>query len=78
MTGFDKTSRPMRSAISRARFVERSVERDLEILSLSNVPDPVVAEKLDRVLDGFALWVENTRFKCDVNFCFHSLSQIIL
>ena len=44
------------------RFGRRRVESDLKIFTLPNIADILVAEKLDRMMDRFALRVKHARF----------------
>jgi len=57
--------------VSAARFVDGN----LEILSLPNVADTAKAQQLDRVFDGFALWIEHAGLQSYVNFGFHIVTR---
>src|SRR5712691_8350751 len=56
---------------ARLGFAERTIDGNLEIFSLANVADAAVAEQLDRMLDRFALRIQDTWLQRDVNLGFH-------
>jgi len=64
----------------RLRFLPPDVvvEHELEVLTLAQVINALVAHLLERAVYGFALRVEHTFFQRDVNVGFHGRRSIIL
>src|SRR5258707_4040996 len=56
---------------ARLGFAERTIDGNLEILSLANIADAAITEQLDRMLDRFALRIQDARLQRDVNLGFH-------
>ncbi len=51
--------------------VQAPIQRKFEILALADFFQAFIAHLLERALDGFALRIENTFLKRDVNVGFH-------
>ena len=68
--------RQLLSIGTRVLSAARSVDGNLEILSLPNVADTVKAQQFDGVFDGFALRIEHAGLQSYVNFGFHMVTEV--
>ena len=54
---------------SRLGIIKRRIEADLKVLSLPDIGNPLITDRLSGVMNRLSLRIENAILQCDIDLC---------